>query len=156
MCFHMPIACTFDWDASLVVSKGAIYCIRRSLILLSVEYCFLRRLSEVYLGSSVKLEMRGIDPRTSWKLSERSTIWATSPLKTRGANAISNLSFIIAIIGQSLLLHSVANLALLIWVINPCVSHMPIVCSSGWHASLVGSKGAVYVREMSLIDLLVQ
>ena len=34
---HMPIACTFDWDASLVVSKGAIYFICRSLILLSVE-----------------------------------------------------------------------------------------------------------------------
>ena len=34
-------------------------------------------------GSSEKLEMRGIDPRTSRMLSELSNIWATSPLKKR-------------------------------------------------------------------------
>ena len=45
--------------------------------------------------------MRGIDPRTSLKLSERSTIWATSPLRKRGANAISNLSSVNAIVERS-------------------------------------------------------
>ena len=34
-------------------------------------------------GSSEKLEMRGIDSRTSRMLSELSNIWATSPLKKR-------------------------------------------------------------------------
>ena len=52
-------------------------------------------------GSFVKLEMRGIDPRTSCKLSERSTIWAASPLKKPGANAISNLSSVNAIVERS-------------------------------------------------------
>ena len=34
----------------------------------------------IYLRSlSKKLEMRGIDPRASHMLSERSTIWATPP-----------------------------------------------------------------------------
>ena len=45
--------------------------------------------------------MRGIDPRTSCKLSERSTIWAAPPLKKRGANAISNLSSVNAIVERS-------------------------------------------------------
>ena len=53
------------------------------------------------MGSSEKLEMRGIDPRTSRMLSERSTIWATSPLRKRGANAISNLSSVNAIVERS-------------------------------------------------------
>ena len=53
------------------------------------------------MGSSEKLEMRGSDPRTSCKLSERSTIWAASPLKKRGANAISNLSSVNAIVERS-------------------------------------------------------
>ena len=53
-----------------------------------------------FQGSSEKLEMRGIDPRTSRMLSERSTIWATSPLKW-GANAISNLSSVNAIVERS-------------------------------------------------------
>ena len=44
--------------------------------------------------------MRGIDLRTSRMLSERSTIWATSPLKW-GANAISNLSSVNAIVERS-------------------------------------------------------
>ena len=41
-------------------------------------------------------------------------------------------------------------------VVNPCVSHMPIVCPPDWHASLVGSTWAVYVRRMSLIVLSVE
>ena len=45
--------------------------------------------------------MRGIDPRTSRKLSERSTIWAASPLWKRGANAISNLSCVNAVVEVS-------------------------------------------------------
>ena len=45
--------------------------------------------------------MRGIGPRTSCKLSERSTIWAASPLRKRGANAISNLSSVKAIVERS-------------------------------------------------------
>ena len=48
-----------------------------------------------------KLEMRGIDPRTSRMLSEHSTIWATSPLRKRGANAISNLSSVKARVERS-------------------------------------------------------
>ena len=100
--------------------------------------------------------MRGIDPRTSCKLSERSTIWGTSPLKKRGAYAISNLSSVNAKIEQSFLLHIFVNLALAMRVINPCVSHISIACSSGWLASLAGSKGAFYVTEMSLIHWLVE
>ena len=53
------------------------------------------------MGSSEKLEMRGVDPRTSRMLSERSTIWATSPLRKRGANAISNLFSVNAIVERS-------------------------------------------------------
>ena len=45
--------------------------------------------------------MRGIDPRTSCKLSVRSTFWATSPLRKRGANDISNLSSVNAIVERS-------------------------------------------------------
>ena len=45
--------------------------------------------------------MPGIDPRTSCKLSGRSTIRATSPLRKRGANAISNLSSVNAIVERS-------------------------------------------------------
>ena len=45
--------------------------------------------------------MRGIDLRTSRMLSERSTIWATSPLRKWGANAISNLSSVNAIVERS-------------------------------------------------------
>ena len=107
-------------------------------------------------GSSEKLEMRGIDCRTSCKLSERSTIWATTSLKKRGANAISNFSSVKAKVEQSFLLHIVVNMALSMRVINPCVSHMPIACPFNWHASLVGSKRAVYVRRMSLILLSVE
>ena len=109
-----------------------------------------------FSGSSEKLEMRGIDPRTSCKLSGHSTIWGTSPLKKRGANAISSLFSVNRKVEQSLLLHIVVNLALSMRVINPCVSHMPIACLCGWHASLVVSRGAVNVREMSLIHLSVE
>ena len=100
--------------------------------------------------------MRGIDPRTSRMQSERSTIWATSPLRKRGATALSNLSSVIEIVEQSPLLHIVVILALSVRVINPCVSHMPIACPPDWHASLVVSKGAVYVRRMSLMVLSVE
>ena len=106
--------------------------------------------------ASEKLEMRGIDPRTSRMQSERSTIWATSPLKNRGANAISNLFSVNAIVEQSFLLHVVVKLAMLMRVINPCVSHMPIACPFVWHASLVGSNGSVYFRGLSLIHLSVE
>ena len=101
-------------------------------------------------GCSEKFQMRGIDRRTSRVLSERSTIWATSPLRKRGANAISNLSSVFSIVEQSPLLHIVLTLALSMRVINLCVSHMPVVCPPDWNASLVGSKGAVFVRRMSL------
>ena len=107
-------------------------------------------------GSSEKLEMRGIDPRTSRKLSERSTIWATSPSRKRGAIASSNLLSVIEIVEQRPLLHIVVMLALSVRVINPFVSHMPIACPPDWHASLVVSKGVVYVRRMSLIVLSVE
>ena len=109
-----------------------------------------------FSGSSEKLEMRGIDPRTSCKLSGHSTIWGTSPLKKRGANAISSLFSVNRKVEQSFLLHIVVNLALSMRVINPCVSHMPIACPFDWHASLEGSKGAVYVRELSLFHLSVE
>ena len=100
--------------------------------------------------------MRGIDPRTSRMQSERSTIWATSPLRKRGATALSNLSSVMEIVEQSPLLHIVVILALSVRVINPCVSHMPIAYPPDWHASLVVSKGVVYVRRMSLIVLSVE
>ena len=100
--------------------------------------------------------MRGIGRRTSRMLSERSTISATSPLRKRGANAISNLSSVFSIVEQSFLLHIVVKLALLMRVINPCVCHMPIACPFVWHAWLVGSNGAVYVRGMSLVHLSVE
>ena len=67
--------------------------------------------------------MRGINPRTSRMLSERSTIWATSPLRKRGAIALSNLPSVIEIVEQSPLLHIVVILALSVRVINQCVSH---------------------------------
>ena len=89
-------------------------------------------------------------------LSERSTIWTTSPLRKRGAFALSNLTSVIEIVKQSPLLHIVVILALSMRVINPCVSHMPIACPFVWHASLVGSTWAVYVRRMSLIVLSVE
>ena len=107
-------------------------------------------------GSFEKLEMRGIDPRTSRMPSERSTIWATSPLTKLGAIALSNLLSVIEIVEQSPLLHIVVILALSVRVINACVSHLPIACPPNWHAPLVGSKGAVYVRRMSLIVLSVE
>ena len=54
------------------------------------------------------------------------------------------------------LLHMVVKWALSMRFINPCVSHMPIACPFVWHASLVGSTWAVYVRRMSLIVLSVE
>ena len=52
-------------------------------------------------GSSEKLEMRGIALRTSRLLSERSTIWATSPLRKRGTNANFNLPSVNALLERS-------------------------------------------------------
>ena len=49
---HMPMDCLFDWAATLVWSNGAIYVTGRSLIHMSVEQCFLRRLCEVNVGDS--------------------------------------------------------------------------------------------------------
>ena len=49
---HMPMHCPFDWAAQLVWSKGAIYVRGRSVIHMSVEQCFLRRLCEVKFGDS--------------------------------------------------------------------------------------------------------
>ena len=95
--------------------------------------------------------MRGIDRLTSRMQSDRSTIWATSPVRRRGANDIWSLSSVNAMVEQSFLLHMVVKLALSMRVINPCVSHMPIACPFVWHASLLGSKAAGYVRRMSLI-----
>ena len=53
--------------------------------------------------------MRGIDPRTS-RMLKRSTIWATSPLRKRGAIALCNLPSFIEIVEQSPILHIVANI----------------------------------------------
>ena len=111
-----------------------------------------------------KIGDAGHRARTSRMLSERSTILATSPLRKRAANDIWSLSSVNALATSPLrkraaneqsfaflLLHIVVKLALSMRVINPCVSHMPIACPPAWPASLVGSKGAVYVRRMSLI-----
>ena len=49
---HMPMHCPFDWAAQLVSSKGDIYVRGRSVIHMSVEQCFLRRLCEVNIGDS--------------------------------------------------------------------------------------------------------
>ena len=57
---------------------------------------------------------------------------------------------------NSFLLHMVVKLALSMRVVNPCVSYMPIACPFVWHASLVGSTWAFYVRRMSLIVLSVE
>ena len=73
-----------------------------------------------------------------------------------GAISLWNLTSVIEIVEQSPLLHIVVILALSVRVINPFVSHMPIVCPPDWHASLVGSTWAVYVRRMSLIVLSVE
>ena len=104
-----------------------------------------------FSGSSEKLEMRGIDPRTSGMQSERSTICATSPLRKRGAYDIWSLSLVNAIVERSLLLHFGLNLASSLQVINPCVSHMPTACTFDWDALLVVSKGAIYFIRRSLI-----
>ena len=93
----------------------------------------------------------GIDPRTSCLQNERSTIWATSLVSKRAADDIWSLSFVNTMVEQSFLLNIVVKLALSMRVINPCVSHMPIACPPDWHASLVGSNGAGYVRRMSSI-----
>ena len=94
-------------------------------------------------------EAGGIDPRTSGIESERSSIWATSLV--RKGQLMTSEPFLLSMQWlNSFLLHMVVKLALSMWFINPCVSHMPIACPPDWHASLVGSKGAVYVGGMSL------
>ena len=103
-------------------------------------------------GSSEKLEMRGIALRTSRLLSERSTIWATSPLRKRGTNANFNLPSVNALLERSFL-HIALKMALSLRAINPCVSHMPIACTFDWDASLVVSRGAIYFIRRSLILL---
>ena len=67
--------------------------------------------------------MRGIDPRTSRMLSERSTIWATSPLRKRAANDIWSLSSVNALVEQSPLLPIVVLLALDAGHQSMCFSH---------------------------------
>ena len=46
---------------------------------------------------------------------------------------------------RSLLLHIVLKLALSMWLINPCVSHMPMAGPFEWDTSLVVSKGAFFI-----------
>ena len=67
--------------------------------------------------------MRGIDPRTSRMLNERSTIWATSPLRKRRGTTLSNLSFVIEIVEQSPLVPIVVILALDAGHQSMCFSH---------------------------------
>ena len=146
------------------LSQQTLYCFRCFLLHIGRTYQCLFWSNKIasyswffwFPGSSEKLEMRGIDPRTSRMQSERSTIWATSPFMKRGANAISNLSSVNAIAERSFLLHIVVKLALLMRVIKPCVSDMSNACPFVWHASLLGSKEAGYVRRMSLIVLSVE
>ena len=78
------------------------------------------------------------------------------PVEETGSYTLSNLSSVFETVEQSPLLHIVVILALSVRVINPRVSHMPIACPPDWHASLVGSTWAVYVRRMSLIVLSVE
>ena len=75
------------------------------------------------MSSSEKLEMRSIDPRTSCKLSERSIIWTASPLKKRGANAISNLSSVNAIVERSSFAYRSKNGFVVASHQSICVSH---------------------------------
>ena len=98
-----------------------------------------------------KIGDAGHRPLISRMKSERCNICATSTLRKRGANDIYSFSSVNAMVERSLFLHIVLKLVLSIRVINPYVSHMPMGCPFDWHASLVGSKGAVYVRGMSLI-----
>ena len=67
--------------------------------------------------------MRGIDPRVSRMLSERSTIWATSPLRKRGANAISNLSSVNAIVERSSFAYRSKNGCVVAGHQSMCFSH---------------------------------
>ena len=74
-------------------------------------------------GSSEKLEMRGIDPRTSRMLSERSTIWSTSPLRKRGDTTLWKVSSVLEIVEQSPLWPIVVLLALDAGHQSMCFSH---------------------------------
>ena len=196
---HMPIACPPDWHASLVVSKGAVYVRRMSLIVLSVEFLFrsasfwgkpwrFRALIE-FSASSVLFQMLpsaywtykslssfGLRKQLTvfpvlisglfWKIGHvghyspylshaKRALYHLSyvPVEGTGSYCLINLSCVFEIVEQSPLLRIVVILALSMLVINPCVSHMPIACPPDWHASLVVSKGVVYVRRMSLILL---
>ena len=103
-----------------------------------------------------KIGDAGHRPRTFRTKRDCSTICATSTLRKRGANDIWSLSSVNAMAERSLLLQIVLKLVLSIRVINPYVSHMSMGCPLDWHASLVGSKGAVYVRGMSLVHFSVE
>ena len=102
---------------------------------------------------SEKLEMRGIYPRSSRMRNERSTFWATSPLRILVDNDIWSHSSVNAIVERSLSLHIVLVLVLSMRVVNPFVFQMPIDCLFDWAATLVGSYGAIYVRGRSLIHM---
>ena len=151
--FGSPIACSASSVLFQILPFAYLTCTSMSFLVKQISFLLFLFW---FPGCSEKFEMRGIHRRTSRMLSERSTIWATSPLRKWGANAISNLSSVNAIVEQSFLLHIVVELAWSMRVINPSVSHMPIACPFGWHASLLGTNGAVYVRGMSLIHLSVE
>ena len=105
---------------------------------------------------SENLEMRGIHPRSSRLRNERSTFWATSPLRKLVDNDIWSHSSVNAKIELSLPFHIVLLLAMSMRFINPFVSHMPMDWLFDWAATLVWSNGAFYVTGRSLIHMSVE
>ena len=91
---------------------------------------------------SEKMEMRGIHPRSSRLRNERSTFWATSPLRKLVDKDVWSHSSVNAIAERSLLFHVVLKMVLSIRVINPCASHMPVAGLSDSATSLLGLRGA--------------
>ena len=91
---------------------------------------------------SEKMEMQGIHPRSSRLRNERSTFWATSPLRKLVDKDVWSLSSVNAIVERSLLFHIVLKRVLSIRVIYPCASHMPVAGLSDSATSLVGPEGA--------------
>ena len=100
--------------------------------------------------------MRGIDPRSSRMRNERSTFWATSPLRMLVDSDIWSHSSVNAIVERSLPLHILLVLAMSMRVINPFFSHMPMDCLFDWAATLLWSNGAIYVGGRSLIHMSVE
>ena len=100
--------------------------------------------------------MRGIHPCSSHMRNERSTFWATFPLRKLVDNDIWSHSSVNAIVERSLPLHIVLVLAMSMRVIIPFVSHMPMDCLFDWAATLLWSNGAIYVRGRSLIHMSVE